>query len=597
MTPARHLLPLAGLALVLVLPPGTAVASAQDTTQVVPDTTGLFLDSAIAEVEDSLVRVAEVPIPEPAVPVGPLPILSRFSFDRDDILWATAETLSDLLTAIPGVYVARSGFIGQPEYISYGGRGGAGIELYWDGMPFLPLGGDSLFVELSRIRLSYLDRVDVEVLPSTLAIYLVSTRHRSTDPRSMIRVTAGDFETNVFAGLFQKRWPSGVGLNLAADFLGTDGASGQGRSDQSFDGWARLDWLPSARTGATYQVRRQRQDRDVADNVPERKGARTDFLFSLFAATREDGLGLRAEGLVGASTWTDDELVPDQRIRQARLTLRYREPNLTLQLGGGLGDARVTASGEGRLGWVPLPGVILSGGARWQRHEADRRSVAAHGSVGLFGGPFSVAGTIEFRDGVQVPAVRSDSAQRTLNGSVRAGITTSFFAGNVALTRREAYLPVAFPDLSAIARFDSSAEATYLVIDAALMTSRALSLHGWYSTPATGRAADLQPPKHGRAALTFRSKFLRTFRSTAFDFKIQLAMESWSTGTGGFDSSGSPLILPGATFYEAFLQFQLVRFNIFWHFRNGYNSPTPYVPGYVYPVSVQTFGVKWEFAN
>ncbi len=578
--------------LLLVLLPGTLTANAQDTTLV--DSTLVDMMTAPDVVDTSDMRV---PVPEPAVSAGPLPRLSRFSFDRDGMLWSGAETLSDLLTAIPGVYIARSGFLGQPEYVAYGGRGGNAVELYWDGLPLYPLGGDSLFVELSRIRLSYLDRVDVEVLPSTLRIHLVSTRHSGLDPRSMIQVTAGAFETSVFAGLFQKRWPSGLGLNLAADFIGTEGASGPGRNDQSFDGWVRLDWLPTPRTGATYQVRRQRQDRDLAENVPERKGARTDFLFSLFTGTRDDGLGLRAEGGLAASTWTDDDSIPDQRIRQAHLSLQFRRPNLTFQVGGRLGDGRINAEGDARFGWVPVPGIILSGAGRWRRHEFDRRSIDAHGSVGLFGGPFTVTGTVEYRDGLQVPAFRTDSTQRTVNASIIAGIALPVLKANVALTRREAYLPLPYPDLALIARFDSSAEATYVVADVALNTSRALSFHGWYSSPVRGRAADLQPPKHGRVAVSFRSKFLRTFRSTAFDFKVRVAMESWSTGPAGFDAAGGPLTLAGATFYDAFIQFQLVRFTLFWNFRNGYNSTIPYVPGYVYPLAVQTFGVKWEFAN
>jgi hypothetical protein len=27
------------------------------------------------------------------------------------------------------------------------------------------------------------------------------------------------------------------------------------------------------------------------------------------------------------------------------------------------------------------------------------------------------------------------------------------------------------------------------------------------------------------------------------------------------------------------------------------NSEAPYIPGLAYPMSVQTFGVKWEFSN
>ena len=86
-------------------------------------------------------------------PTGPLAPGSRVVFTRDSINWSTAHTLGDLLTNIPGVYLARAGFIGQPEYAQYGGRGGSGVEIYWDGMPMYAVGGDSLFIDPATIFL------------------------------------------------------------------------------------------------------------------------------------------------------------------------------------------------------------------------------------------------------------------------------------------------------------------------------------------------------------------------------------------------------------------------------------------------------------
>jgi hypothetical protein len=74
-------------------------------------------------------------------------------------------------------------------------------------------------------------------------------------------------------------------------------------------------------------------------------------------------------------------------------------------------------------------------------------------------------------------------------------------------------------------------------------------------------------------------------------------LESWSTGAGGVDAEGAPIVHVGATFYELFLQVRLSGFKFFWNFRNAYNSPDPYVPGLTYPRSVQAYGVRWEFKN
>ncbi len=567
---------------------------AQDTTVVHPD-------SVTAE-PDTLRPVLQhvVAVSAPAVPPGPLPPGTRYTFTRDSLLWTAGVTLTDLIATIPGVYVARAGFLGLPEYIQYAGRAGAGIQIFWDGLPLPALGADSLFHDLGRVNLTYLERIDVVVLPSGLSIYLVSKQYGGTQPRSFLRVMAGAFSTGAYAGLFQKRWPSGLGLDLAADFVGTEGSGGAARSDQTFDLWGRLKWIPSQRTGASYQVRRQSHDRDaVGDGVRERRGARTDYIFSMFAGTRDDGMGFRSEAILATSAWSSDSTAVDtldQTVRQAQLKLRYMTPNWTVAATGMIGDARVLSGVDGRIGWVPIPGVVLAGDAYWHRHEGKRTSVGAHGAVGLYAGPFSVVGDIQFGNAVQAPAILADSAQRAVAQSIRTGFETRPLAGHVALVRRAAFLPLPYAELGVIDGFDSSTAATYVVADVKLQSSRALTLEAWYSTPTQGEAPNLQPPKHGRVQVTFRSKFWRTFRSGAFDLKVQVAMEYWSPGTAGL-AGGNPVELEGAKYYEGFIQFEIGSFQGFWNLRNMLNSENPYIPGLTYPISVQTFGVKWEFSN
>ena len=133
-------------ALVVGLMAGATVSIfAQDTTIVAVDSTLLPADSipipqdsvqvdSVSEFEPPLM----LPIPEPAVPPGPLPPGTRYTFTRDSIRWMSGVTLADLLVSIPGVYVARAGHLGQPEYIMYAGHGGEALELYWDGLPMCP---------------------------------------------------------------------------------------------------------------------------------------------------------------------------------------------------------------------------------------------------------------------------------------------------------------------------------------------------------------------------------------------------------------------------------------------------------------------------
>jgi hypothetical protein len=272
--------------------------------------------------------------------------------------------------------------------------------------------------------------------------------------------------------------------------------------------------------------------------------------------------------------------------------------NFSVGLKGRLGDSRVTSGFEGRLGWVPLAGVVISGDARWSRHDAERSSLVGIGSIGLYGGPFSLVGMVHYGDEVAAPAISVDSAQETIDRSIRAGMSTQPLSGHVGIVWRDAYFPLPLPEVGVLSSFDSTRGTRYLVADVRLASSRALAIDAWYSSPLEGEPGNLQPPRHARVQVTYRSKFWRTFRSGAFDFKVQIAAEFWNDGIGGYDAAGSPLDLPGATFWDAFVQVQLVDFVAFWNFRNMYNSKETYFPGLDYlKRAVQIYGVKWEFSN
>jgi hypothetical protein len=319
----------------------------------------------------------------------------------------------------------------------------------------------------------------------------------------------------------------------------------------------------------------------------------------MFAATRGDGLGLRVDAGLATSTWTADSLsvLSDQRIQHAYAGLRYARPSWTARVRGGLADKRTTQSLEAELGWVVFPGFIVSGDARVRTHEGDRTSRRVHGAAALYLGPAYVAGDISWGDAVQAPAIEEDTAQRTFDQGVRAGLDTKWLAGFVGMVRRDAYQPYRYPELLVLPGLSQSPEATYLVSEVYLRPWSALTLSGWYSNPVRGEAADLQPPNHLRAALTLRTKFWRTFPSGAFDLKVQVAVESWSDGTAGLTGDGAPIPLPAATFWEYHLAVQLVEFTAFWSLRNAQLADQDFVPGLEYSGNLQTFGVSWTFSN
>ena len=563
------------------------------------DTT-LIRDTLEQDIDAMAGRRHVEPLTANEIPLGPMAPGTRYHFTRNSMAWSGAFTLADLLTAIPGVYVARGGFFGQPEYVMYGGRGAAGVELFWDGMPLHPIGGDSLYQDLGRFSLSYLREIDVIVMPGRLQVFLVSERHERLEPRSAIRVTSGSFDTAEYAGLFQRRWTNGLALNLAGDFAGSDGAPDAGRNDQYLDLWAKFEWLPEdGNRGVAYQVRRQSQDRDApleAGGAPARDGDRTDFLFKIFSRARPDRNGWSAEAGLGSTSWSNDSVVGDQSIRQVFGAVGFGRPDLNFKAIGRVADARVKGDLEGRFGWLPVDGIVVSGHGRWQRATASRTARSGGVSVGLYRGPFSATGQVTAGRVIQTPALSFDSAQSIADASFHAGLNLNWLTGTVGLVRRDAFLPVPMPDFPALAGADSSRAATYFVADVRVRPVHPLFLTAWYSHPRTDPAA-LQPPKHGRAEITFRSKFWRTFRSGAFEFMVRYGIEYWSRGTAGLNTAGGPVELPGATFHEWYVQFQLVGFQAFWNLRNARNTRAQYVPALVYPVNAQMFGVKWEFTN
>jgi len=217
--------------------------------------------------------------------------------------------------------------------------------------------------------------------------------------------------------------------------------------------------------------------------------------------------------------------------------------------------------------------------------------------VALYRGPFSLTGEASYTREPQAPALVTDSVRRTVDHAARLGLATRVLTANVGLVRRGAYAPMPFPDIRLVFRASQAPLSVYAVSDVHFQPIRPLTLEARYAHPLVG-GADFQPPHNARWAATFRSKFWRTFRSGAFDLKVQVAGESWSTGLAGFSSFGGPIILPGLTFTEVYIAFQIVGFTAFWDLRNAWNTTAGYVPGYqVYPRNAQTFGVKWEFMN
>jgi hypothetical protein len=541
-----------------------------------------------------------LPVFPAPIPAGPAPRGTRYSFTADSFALSNIQTLSDLLAHIPGVYVARGGIYGAAEPVLYGGRGPAGLELYWDGVRYLPLGRDSLYLDPARISLAPLERVDVVVLPAGLRVYLVTLRQRSTATTSQVGVASGEVSTANYRGAYLRRWRSGLGLSLVADYNNNDGISGSSNTPfNSVDLWLKAEYLPNPHLGAQYQVLSSTWHRSAGDSIPDWHSQRRDGIVRLFAATRDDGLGLRAQASFATASTSKDTAVLDRHVSQGSLELSSDWPRAHLGLVFRTADEAQPWQLEGSAGWTPLPALTLWGDVRRARYSLGRTGDRAHLAAGLtLPAGFSVHGDFAWAKDLQAPGDTADTLQRTVDVSGALRWDRDWITWEVGQTRRDAFAPIGVPvGLGSVAGFGPAQRTRYFTTHGVVRLLPGLELAGWYFDPIVRGGDDFEPPYHTRVSLTFYSRFWRVYRSGIFALRVEAASESWSRGVAGLDSSGAPLALPGKTFGELNVQIRIAGVTIFWIERNATLATGSYVPGLDYPRHYQFYGVRWLFTN
>jgi len=535
------------------------------------------------------------------LPVGPAPRGTRYSFPIDSLVFANVRTLSDLLAHVPGAYVARGGYYGQAEYVMYGGRGPAGLEIYWDGVPYLPLGRDSVYVDPARIPLAPLERVDVVVLPAQLRVYLVSARQQSTAPASEIRILSGEASHAGYRGSFAKRWRSGLGLSLAADWNTIDGFSSSATTAfRDVDLWLKAEYVPTPHAGASYQILSSDWHRDGGVLTDEVRQRRRDGIFRLFLTQRSDGLGPRFQLTLATATVERDMAVTKHSLSQGIVEVGNTWRRGHAELAVRLRDDPRPWQVEGRVSWIPVRRVTLDADARHAAYLGGRHGSALHLRAGVelpLG--LSAHGDVAFDNDLQAPALATDTTQNVtaLAGAVRWD--RSWVTLELGGVRRDPFAPIGRPAaLQNVGGLSPSLQTAYITAHASLRPLPGLQLAGWYFHPRIAYGNDFEPPHHARVSLTFASKFWRVYKSGVFMLRGEIAVESWSSGTAGRDvTSAAPLILPGATFLETNVEMQIVGVTIFWIIRNNNLMRGSYVPGLDYPRRPQLYGVRWVFTN
>jgi len=547
-------------------------------------------------------KVTKVRAPAPIDVPGPQPPLSRLVFNHDSIDWAHASSLADLLQRVPGVYLWRGGWSGQPEYPNFQAQGATSVEYWIDGLPYVAAGSDSVGVDPSIFSLSILDRVEIERWPGLLRVRMYTRNLDRLAPRSRIAVSRGAADMARYQGSLELKNRSGLGFVIAGDNLSVPAVQDIRSRYSNTVLFLQGTYLPSPRWGVLLQGLRSRPDRGptlaggdtLSRGLPSEH--RMDWLLRAMWRADTSGLGPRAD-LVLQRTTASDSFLPTQTINSVGLLASLRRP--TYSLGGSAfyrsrwtsADLRATA------GWSPLPGVALSGEGGFQRHDGGRTSNWA----GLRAGvrlPLGLEASASLRAGkvVAAPALLTDQAQTLRDWQLSAGWERTWFAIEGGLAHTAAYQPLAYQPYAQIPLISASGATDWLTGRIRLTPVSWLSLEGWVSNPRKTAPEGL-PPRHMLGSGTIRSKLLRVFPSGTLDVELRLAVEHWDNGVLGRDPFGNPVNLASATYFRSLIQVALGSFQFFWDRANLTAKENPYVPGLPIAGRPSEFGVRWTFAN
>ena len=547
---------------------------------------------------------ALLPTFEPAIMSGPLPRGTRYTFTTDSVLLSNARTLSDLLAHIPGVFVARGGWYGEPEIVLYGGRGPASLEVYWDGVPMLPLGSDSVYLDPARIPLGPIERADVIMLPASLRVYLVTAQHRSTTPRTQIGIITGQQDIADYRAGYATRTRSGFGVAMLADWASI-GVGSPDHTSPPFgtsDIWLKADYIPEGgRVGASFQVSSSSWHRSAAPDgrVDGWRQDRRDRQLRLFVAQRNDGLGWRLTTTVGTSGISNDTLVPARTISMASLEAIQAWPHATITAIARFGAAGMPQQFEGRAGWMPIPPLTLAGTLRQTVYSNHRAGVRAFATAGLTL-PLGVSARAEvaWQHDVQAPFVITNQVQQALDVAGWLRFDSRLLTLEVGRGRRDPFAPLGFAaGIKTVDSLNPTPLTEFVAAHATLRIAPGLQLAGWYFDPVVG-GGDFEPPRHARLSATFYSKFWRVFKSGIFALRGEVAMESWSSSAlGGRDSTGAQRAMTGSSFVDTDLEMQLAGVTLFWSVQNINVMRSSFVDGLGYPRAAQQYGARWFFNN
>ena len=569
-------------------------------------------DSALADsvvARDTTLARDTVVAPLARAPRGQaLAIGGDYVWDRDALLSTGATSVLDLLERVPGITGFRTGFFLTPEHATYVGGFGR-VRVFYDGVELDALnpraGG---LLDLSEVEPWSLEEVAVERGAGELRVHLRSWRVQRTTPFTRTDVATGEYLSNLFRGLFGKRFRNGAALQFGLQQLATEEPQFGGDGDQLAIfgrlGWARGRWSVDGTIERRNRLQNAQSRRFEGADLPELEGlrqlayARVAYgspvengpWLQLTAASQSfveeseqrpagepgvpadaaDTTNSRAQ-YVAAAGWSSGPLqvaatgrmrifageqIVSPAVRAGVITSR-----LQAQLFGerSAEDSTLRLDAEVRL--TPLPRVALTAaaGRYTPDDETGREEVtAARGEAGLrLGRAWLVGGVLTQRGGTTRAPVVYDP---TL-ADAELGTLTGFFGGVRGTIWRD-------------------------------VSADVLATH-W---DASDVGVAYRPATQVRAQLTLDTRWLRRFPSGEFGFKASGTFDH-RTGVGFPTLAGTLQETIATNVLTGMLEIRLQDAVAFLHARNATGVQYEYVPGLLMPRNVIMYGVRWQFWN
>lgn len=557
----------------------------------------LHRDSARALPRDSVkAPIATAEAPRFADPTG------SFVWDRRDVFSTGALTVQDLLERVLGATSLRAGWIAQPMVTAYLGDPRR-VRIWLDGLelPELDPRANRIW-DLTQIPLWALDDIRVERAPSEIRIHLRSWRVDRTTPFTRTDVYTGDQGTNLYRGLFGRRYQHGEVIQLAGQQYGTTPGR-VGASSDALGVLARLGWAAGSWSADAFLLRLDRNRGRFStltgnDSIPSTESTRSEA-YGRIGYGRSDR-GLWVQGIANASRYAfggegssgGNTVVVD--------TARFRSQYLVT---GGYAAARWQVSAAQRLS-VGASRHVLTPSARaaWDSRYlslsafAEGRSLDSTRRADVTAtlrpaGFLFVSGSIGMEQPFQAAG---DSAGSPRFMRAEAGVRFRELWFSAGMLRRDSVLldapRVLREDTRALT--DAGSDALFASVRGRIWKALYADIQGiqWSDTGGYYR-----PKYQARSELFVSTRLLDRFPSGNLHILASVAHEYRSSSL--WPTAGAPIRLNGYRALSSLLQVRVISAEVFWNLRNFLGERYQQVPGYQMPRIVNMYGVRWEFWN